>query len=175
MINDPVICILTFKITDKQLCDANFAMELCDTKLYTGTVGRITHIDTGNKEFRVIFDENTPTAFTLKFGQKTPALLHAYCITFHRCQGSEYDNVLILMDGSCFLNKNTLYTVTTRAQKQSILVTHEYALKSALHKTVYRENRLMKRMLCLDDEYNVAECNEEESPLKYQKCALSDV
>ncbi|MGN1129304.1 MAG: ATP-binding domain-containing protein, partial [Candidatus Flemingiibacterium sp.] len=52
-------------------------------------------------------------------------LEHAYAITVHKSQGSEYPIVIMPMYSSCppqLLSRNLLYTGVTRAQKMVILV-----------------------------------------------------
>ena len=54
-------------------------------------------------------------------------LEHAYAITVHKSQGSEYPYVIIPVYncGDRLLTRNLLYTAVTRAQKMVILVGQE--------------------------------------------------
>src|SRR5258708_2987034 len=48
----------------------------------------------------------------------------AYAITSHRAQGSEWDNVVVVVSQSHFmmLQRNLLYTALTRARKRAVIV-----------------------------------------------------
>ena len=49
-------------------------------------------------------------------------LQHAYAITCHQAQGSEFDCVIIALEKSQLLDRSWLYTATTRARKKVIFV-----------------------------------------------------
>src|SRR4030088_1276994 len=53
-----------------------------------------------------------------------PQLQLAYAITSHRAQGSEWDNVVVVVSQSQFmmLQRNLLYTALTRARKRAVIV-----------------------------------------------------
>ena len=48
----------------------------------------------------------------------------AYAITTHRAQGSEWDNVVVVVSQSHFmmLQRNLVYTALTRARKRAVIV-----------------------------------------------------
>jgi hypothetical protein len=61
----------------------------------------------------------------------------AYVITIHKAQGSEYDNVLIVMDksfGGGFINRNLVYTGTSRGKKTVEVLVENYDSISAWKK-----------------------------------------
>ena len=71
----------------------------------------------------------------------------AYIITIHKSQGSESDNVIILMDQAPMLNTiNLLYTAITRAKKKCILIAEESTIN-----TIISEKRKTKRISNLKD------------------------
>jgi exodeoxyribonuclease V alpha subunit len=53
-----------------------------------------------------------------------PQLQLAYAITSHRAQGSEWDNVVVVVSQSHYmmLQRNLLYTALTRARKRAVLI-----------------------------------------------------
>lgn len=58
----------------------------------------------------------------------------AYVITVHKSQGSEYDNVLMVMDksyGGGFINRNLVYTGTSRGKKTVEVLVEDYDSISA--------------------------------------------
>jgi exodeoxyribonuclease V alpha subunit len=61
-------------------------------------------------------------------------LAHAYAVTIHRSQGSEYPAVVIPLTISSWmmLRRNLLYTAITRAKKLAVLVGSRRALAVAV-------------------------------------------
>ena len=61
-------------------------------------------------------------------------LIHAYAITVHKAQGSEYDRILIPItrDRSKILSRNWLYTAISRGKKEVVLYGEPEALEMAL-------------------------------------------
>ena len=61
-------------------------------------------------------------------------LAHAYAVTIHRSQGSEYPAVVIPLTTSAWmmLQRNLLYTAVTRAKKLVVLVGSRKALAMAV-------------------------------------------
>ena len=82
--------------------------------VYNGDTGRIDYIDRFNKTLTVIFDEVREVTYTK---EELEELEHAYAITVHKAQGSEYPAVIIpLLDTPRqLLNRNLFYTAITRA------------------------------------------------------------
>jgi exodeoxyribonuclease V alpha subunit len=61
-------------------------------------------------------------------------LLHAYAVTIHRSQGSEYPCVVVPLTTSAWLmlQRNLLYTAVTRAKRLVVLVGSSRALAKAV-------------------------------------------
>ena len=90
--------------------------------------------------------EVTPDGVQVDFGsgrmlQYAPADLldldHAYCLTVHRAQGSEWPGVVI-MASSAFgpmLTRNLLYTALTRARRAAVIVGDTAAVERAVAET----------------------------------------
>ena len=75
---------------------------------------------------------------------------HAYAISIHKSQGSEYDNVVIILSKTfkrMFYNK-LIYTAVTRAKKSLILIGRVDSLNTSISSN-YGEEResLLKQML----------------------------
>lgn len=58
---------------------------------------------------------------------------HAYAITVHKAQGSQFQRVIVPIRRSRILDRTFIYTAVTRAQVQVILVGDEVAIKDAIH------------------------------------------
>ncbi len=88
--------------------------------VFNGDIGTITDIDTQSGEISVCFDDKC----VVYPSEMTDQLEHAYAITVHKSQGSEYPVVIIPTYNapSMLLSRNLFYTAVTRAQKMVILV-----------------------------------------------------
>lgn len=75
-----------------------------------------------------------------------PAHEPAYALTIHKAQGSEYDNVSVVLPSqdSPILNKALLYTGITRAKQQLQIISSKESLLLSLRKTVERVNGLQR-------------------------------
>lgn len=90
------------------------------TGIYNGDIGFICDIDTKNRLIKVLYDNKIASYYE----EQIALLEHAYAITIHKSQGSEFDCVIIpLFNTSPLLKyRNLLYTAITRAKKHVILV-----------------------------------------------------
>ncbi|MBQ7475203.1 MAG: ATP-dependent RecD-like DNA helicase [Clostridia bacterium] len=88
--------------------------------VFTGDVGTLVSIDADSDEATVVFDERTCKYELSSFEEVD----HAYAITVHKSQGSEYPVVIIPVYNCAPMLKtrNLLYTAITRASKMVILV-----------------------------------------------------
>ncbi|MBE6668199.1 MAG: ATP-dependent RecD-like DNA helicase [Ruminococcaceae bacterium] len=88
--------------------------------IFNGDVGIIEKINTADSSMTIVFDDKTVIYdFSL-----LEDLEHAYAITVHKSQGSEYPIVIIpaCHAPSMLLSRNLLYTAITRAEKTVIIV-----------------------------------------------------
>ncbi|MBR3639097.1 MAG: ATP-dependent RecD-like DNA helicase, partial [Clostridia bacterium] len=88
--------------------------------VFNGDVGSLDAVDTENAEAVVSFDERTCKYELSSFDEVD----HAYAITVHKSQGSEYPIVVIPVYNCppMLKTRNLLYTAITRASKMVILV-----------------------------------------------------
>lgn len=89
--------------------------------VFNGDIGFITKIDRAEESFSVSFDDGRNAVFDYSGFDD---LEHAYAITVHKSQGSEYNAVIIPLYGcpAGLLSRNMLYTALTRAGKLAVLV-----------------------------------------------------
>ena len=95
--------------------------------IFNGDIGIIESIEVAEQEMTVIFDDRRVVYdFSL-----LEDLEHAYAITVHKSQGSEYPMVVMPMcTASQMLHtRNLFYTAVTRAQSMVILVGREDIIK----------------------------------------------
>ena len=92
--------------------------------VFNGDVGIIDNINLFMSEITVIFDDERYVTYNFK---EVDELEHAYAVTVHKSQGSEYPAVVLpLLDGPRMLmNRNILYTAVTRAKKCICIVGDE--------------------------------------------------
>ncbi len=88
--------------------------------IFNGDIGEILSIHPSEKRMEILFDERL-VSYDFSMLEE---LEHAYAITVHKSQGSEYPVVILPMYSAApmLLTRNLLYTAVTRAQKMVILV-----------------------------------------------------
>lgn len=91
------------------------------TGIFNGELGRIQKVNEEEKKIRVKFDDGK-TAWYLY--SDLDQLEHAYSITIHKSQGSEFDVVIIAIPPAypMLLTRNLLYTSITRAKELLIII-----------------------------------------------------
>ncbi|MBR4880124.1 MAG: ATP-dependent RecD-like DNA helicase [Clostridia bacterium] len=93
------------------------------TGVFNGDTGIVSDIDKGAGILTVVFDEKEVNYSFDELNQ----IEHAYAITVHKSQGSEYDAVIlpIYEIPERLMNRSILYTAITRAKKLLVIVGDE--------------------------------------------------
>ncbi len=91
------------------------------TGVFNGDVGIVTDINDFDEELTVFFDDGKEVVYEYALLDE---LEHAFAVTVHKSQGSEYPAVIIpiLTGPRKLLNRNLLYTAITRAKRMVVLV-----------------------------------------------------
>ena len=91
--------------------------------VFNGDIGVITAINRGSSCFEITFDDRHVVYDTSLLED----LEHAYAVTVHKSQGSEYPIVIVPAYSAphMLLTRNLLYTAVTRAQRMVIIVGRE--------------------------------------------------
>jgi exodeoxyribonuclease V alpha subunit len=99
--------------------------------VFNGTVGVVTCLSAEEHTLTVLTDEDEQVDYGF---DELDELAHAYAITIHRSQGSEYPAVVIplTMGSWMMLQRNLLYTGLTRARKLVVLAGSRRALAVAV-------------------------------------------
>ncbi|MFJ8127743.1 SF1B family DNA helicase RecD2 [Streptomyces hydrogenans] len=99
--------------------------------VFNGTVGVVTALDPEEQSLTVRTDEDEEVPYGF---DELDELSHAYAVTIHRSQGSEYPAVVIpvTMSAWMMLQRNLLYTAVTRARKLVVLVGSRRAIAQAV-------------------------------------------
>jgi exodeoxyribonuclease V alpha subunit len=99
--------------------------------VFNGTVGVVTGMSAEEHTLTVRTDEDESVDYGF---DELDELAHAYAVTIHRSQGSEYPAVVIPLTTSSWmmLQRNLLYTGVTRAKKLVVLAGSRRALAAAV-------------------------------------------
>lgn len=91
------------------------------TGIFNGEFGIISNINEEEKQIKVVFDDEKIAWYSFS---ELDQLEHAYAITIHKSQGSEFNVVLLVAPQSApmLLTRNLLYTAITRAKKMLIII-----------------------------------------------------
>jgi exodeoxyribonuclease V alpha subunit len=99
--------------------------------VFNGTVGVVTGLHLEEQRLTVLTDEDEEVAYDF---DELDELQHAYAVTIHRSQGSEYPAVVIPVTTGAWmmLQRNLLYTAVTRAKRLVVLVGSRRAIGQAV-------------------------------------------
>ncbi len=117
---------MTFGVGDKVMqTENNYQKEV-----YNGDLGMITKILEEEGEIYIHFDGRD----VIYDVQEVDEIIHAYAMTIHKSQGSEYPVVIIpiMMNHYPMLQKNLIYTGITRGKKLVIMIGQKKALAIAI-------------------------------------------
>ncbi|GAA1168803.1 ATP-dependent RecD-like DNA helicase [Streptomyces hebeiensis] len=119
-----------FRVGDKVTQIRN-NYEKGENGVFNGTVGVVTSLDMDEQRLTVRTDEDEEVPYDF---DELDELAHAYAVTIHRSQGSEYPAVVIPVTTGAWmmLQRNLLYTAVTRAKKLVVLVGSRKAIGQAV-------------------------------------------
>jgi exodeoxyribonuclease V alpha subunit len=102
--------------------------------VFNGTQGVVAAVDLNDATLTVRTEEDEDIDYDLA---ELDELTHAYAVTVHRSQGSEYPCVVLPITTSSWLmlQRNLLYTAVTRANKLVVLVGSKKAIGQAVRVT----------------------------------------
>jgi exodeoxyribonuclease V alpha subunit len=117
--------------------------------VFNGSVGTITTISPEAHELFVLMDEDQEVRYGF---DDLDELTHAYALTVHRSQGSEYPCVVVPLTQTAWLmlQRNLLYTAVSRARQLVVLVGSRRALAKAIrtpgngHRYTALDDRLLR-------------------------------
>ncbi|MGD0276084.1 MAG: ATP-dependent RecD-like DNA helicase [Syntrophales bacterium] len=132
-----------FRVNDKVMQIVNNY----EKEVYNGDIGRICSIDEEAKEVNVIIDDREIVYDYSDLDE----LVHAYAVSIHKSQGSEYPAVVIpiLTKHYVMLQRNLLYTGVTRGKKLVVVVGTKKAMAIAVknNKPEKRYTLLKQRLI----------------------------
>lgn len=116
-----------YRVGDRVMVTRN----LPQRDVVNGQLGVVTAVIEDDQELLIAFEGDVSTSFDAELAE---FLVHAYAITCHKSQGSEYRIVILALDTSAptMLYRQLLYTAITRAREALILVTDPAAFHRAV-------------------------------------------
>ena len=127
--------------------------------VFNGDIGQITSIFRANENVEkeeqiVVTYEDNDVVYNRKSFLN---IMHAYCISIHKSQGSEFPIIVMPIDPSFkrMLRKNLLYTAITRAKKSLIICGNKQSFLTGIREedTNKRNTTLQERLIrVLEDE-----------------------
>ncbi|WP_187985967.1 exodeoxyribonuclease V subunit alpha [Francisella marina] len=107
--------------------------------LFNGDVGIIWPDDTG--KLRAYFDGKDAKAFSLNM---LPKYESVYAMTIHKTQGSEFDEIVIILpaENNEALSKQLLYTAITRAKHLLTIISEQSSLRDIAQKDIKRNSNI---------------------------------
>ncbi|MEV8393195.1 MULTISPECIES: SF1B family DNA helicase RecD2 [unclassified Streptomyces] len=119
-----------FRVGDKVTQIRN-NYEKGENGVFNGTVGVVSSLSMDDQRLTVLTDEDEEVPYDF---DELDELAHAYAVTIHRSQGSEYPAVVIPVTTGAWmmLQRNLLYTAVTRAKKLVVLVGSRKAIGQAV-------------------------------------------
>ena len=98
---------------------------------FSGDIGTITDISSEDQEAVIDFPQGKITFQSADFID----LAHAYAVTVHKSQGSEYQAVVLVASTQHYmmLQRNLLYTGLTRARKTMVFLGSRKAIAMAVN------------------------------------------
>ena len=133
-----------------------------DADVMNGDVGEIVRIiDAGNKSEILVDFDDLEVAFSR---EDLHALTHAYAMSIHKSQGSEYPVVIMPITRAYWimLQRKLIYTGMTRAAKSLILIGDYEALKYAAKNKGPSRQTMLKNRLINNGELKVSEKDEQQ-------------
>ena len=131
-----------FKVSDKVMQIKNNY----DKHTYNGDIGRILDINLIDQKVLLNFDGREVEYDFSSLDE----IVHAYAVSVHKSQGSEYPVVIIpvVIQHYILLQRNLIYTAVTRGKKLVVLVGTKKALAIAINtvKSSQRHTRLSHRL-----------------------------
>lgn len=117
-----------------------------DKDVFNGDIGRIAAINPGERELTICYDGRE---VLYDFGE-LDEVAHAFAITIHKSQGSEFPVVVmpVAMQHFLLLQKNLIYTGLTRGKRFVVIVGQKKALSMAVRnaQSTQRFSALLERL-----------------------------
>jgi len=113
------------------------------SSLYNGTSGVLIGQDLQNATAYFLDDSGEG----IRSFENPPAYEMAFCLSIHKSQGSEFEEVLALFpDGSEYFGREALYTAVTRGKKTLSIVGKESILQKMMKNYSRKRSGFLERI-----------------------------
>lgn len=135
---------VTFRVGDSVMNTVNtYQIDTIDggtADVFNGDTGKITDI---NEEEKVMIIDFEGIVVKMKFDAVLTNLLHAWAMTIHKSQGSQFKVVIVIIDKSMKfqLNANLIYTGFSRAKDYMLVLGQAEAINFGIKKFANMERR----------------------------------
>jgi len=123
-----------------------------DKIVFNGDIGTIDQINYDKQKVTILYHSRQVEYDFSDLDE----IIHAYAVSIHKSQGSEYPVVIIpvVTQHYILLQRNLIYTAVTRGKKLVVLVGTKKALAMAINteKSDIRHTGLKERLACFDKE-----------------------
>jgi len=112
--------------------------------IYNGDIGTLEEISERDKSFTILFNDGKRIVYDF---DQMDEITHAYAMTVHKSQGSEFPVVVMPIVGGppLFLNRKLLYTAVTRAKKMLVLMGNQYVFRQMIKSAESQERQTALR------------------------------
>lgn len=158
--NERTLRVGDYVMNTENMYDATVTNKAETINVFNGECGTVIAVNENSKEIIVDFEGNH---VLFSFSEAMKKLSHAWAISIHKSQGSQYKIVLIVVDSSATyqLNLNLLYTAMSRAQDYLGVFGQARTYNKALHKLAsFSRNSFLNEFL--DISYKIIENLEDE-------------
>jgi len=113
-------------------------------RLFNGDIGLILWTKGLNEPQAFFPDPNSPDGVRMVWPNRLPEHETVYAMTIHKSQGSEFDNVMLVLPDqhSALLTRELLYTGITRARNQLQVFGNSGVVKEAIGRRIQRSSGL---------------------------------
>ena len=119
--------------------------------LFNGDVGILWNDESAN--LKAYFEHRESKAFAINM---LPKFETVYVMTIHKTQGSEFDEIAIILPNEVnkVLTNELLYTGITRAKKKLTIISDENVLKTTIKKKVKRNSNIKELIEGLENDFD---------------------
>ena len=116
-------------------------------KVYNGDFGIILRADFGSGSNLAFALRTSAGIRALSLDSISNAVEHAYGITVHKAQGSEYARVGLMLPrvATSFLSRELVYTAITRARRSVTVIGQDHVIEGAIRRVIARSTGLRER------------------------------
>ena len=137
-VGESVICMVNKVTTVKPEKEGDPEEINHELSYYNGDMGIITQISRGKSMVKMLDDPR-------HINVDNKHLEYSYAKTIHKSQGSEYNNVIVVLHSShgIMLNKQLFYTAVTRTKRRLVIISSQTALLKAITQSGVKRHTLL--------------------------------